>query len=722
MIFIASFSNTRELSDIKYSYDKYRNTNINVILDAFKDGETRWSVPKNAAPGDTIVFMCSKTARDNLVNATANIPDDYGEDFKAFVKEQKEIYKQYSGYIIGYGTVSSFPKYEGDWFMSDISELVQLENMVFISEFKSFIKVTQFGSITYINDDQWDLLKSLINRKNPGLFPDAGRYTIHLTADEDTYDKSVDVINQVFFPDYTSKSDEYEGYQRGGLVFYNNDKRYNIWFPKMSVDGRPASNSGWINTFSQGEEVILERGGYNPYLPKEERRIVFTKTGQSPYTFKGIYEPVCGITTETDHYYKRIARTVELTGTDIVFSEINQDLAVEKKEFKRVLFCNIAYMKEYRGITADDRPINGGEYVKKENDAMEKYNFSALADGTVKGFVETKHKGGYKAGIDSANQLHIENIDRKCAKANSVDNVLVVFCATKEKSKGAGRVIVGWYDNATVYRKRKTYSREGDSCEYNIETTFENMHLIKEDDRIFHIPSAREGEFGLGQANVKYVLDDKGIAFTDKVIDYLETMRSKTDSEKADDQEKIADMTELSDTGKEAIIRLRVGQSKFRKDLMARDGKCRICGLKNESLLRASHIKAWASCEEGSERVDVNNGIILCAIHDALFDSHLITFGKDGELIVSHSLSEEDRKILDLDPLFKLEMNDAMKGYMAVHRRVYFKDSQYVEHKTFGKGKIVKNYNEKIEIKFDDIEDTKEIKKSSFDSGVLKKI
>ena len=155
---------------------------------------------------------------------------------------------------------------------------------------------------------------------------------------------------------------------------------------------------------------------------------------------------------------------------------------------------------------------------------------------------------------------------------------------------------------------------------------------------------------------------------------------------------------------------------------MARDGKCRICGLKNESLLRASHIKAWASCEEGSERVDVNNGIILCAIHDALFDSHLITFGKDGELIVSHSLSEEDRKILDLDPLFKLEMNDAMKGYMAVHRRVYFKDSQYVEHKTFGKGKIVKNYNEKIEIKFDDIEDTKEIKKSSFDSGVLKKI
>ena len=42
---------------------------------------------------------------------------------------------------------------------------------------------------------------------------------------------------------------------------------------------------------------------------------------------------------------------------------------------RRVLFCNVAYMKYYIGITEDDFPINGGKYVNEEFDATEKYNF-----------------------------------------------------------------------------------------------------------------------------------------------------------------------------------------------------------------------------------------------------------------------------------------------------------------------------------------------------------
>ena len=40
-----------------------------------------------------------------------------------------------------------------------------------------------------------------------------------------------------------------------------------------------------------------------------------------------------------------------------------------------VVFCNIAWMKNYRGITDEDQPYNGGSFVKENNDAMEQINF-----------------------------------------------------------------------------------------------------------------------------------------------------------------------------------------------------------------------------------------------------------------------------------------------------------------------------------------------------------
>ena len=38
-----------------------------------------------------------------------------------------------------------------------------------------------------------------------------------------------------------------------------------------------------------------------------------------------------------------------------------------------VVFCNIAWMKNYRGITDEDQPYNGGSFVK-ENDVADLAN------------------------------------------------------------------------------------------------------------------------------------------------------------------------------------------------------------------------------------------------------------------------------------------------------------------------------------------------------------
>ena len=57
MIFIANFNNSRDLSVIKDLFDNYHGTNINFLFEDFVSGNTRWSVPKRAVPGD-IIFLC----------------------------------------------------------------------------------------------------------------------------------------------------------------------------------------------------------------------------------------------------------------------------------------------------------------------------------------------------------------------------------------------------------------------------------------------------------------------------------------------------------------------------------------------------------------------------------------------------------------------------------------------------------------------------------------
>ena len=98
----------------------------------------------------------------------------------------------------------------------------------------------------------------------------------------------------------------------------------------------------------------------------------------------------------------------------------------------RILFCNIAWMKEYRGNEdGKDIPLNGGSYVDETGDAHEKYNFTPVnmegREGLYcLGFFETKSHNG-----KDVNQMRIENIAgcELLKKEESVDDVLVVYCA-----------------------------------------------------------------------------------------------------------------------------------------------------------------------------------------------------------------------------------------------------------------------------------------------------
>lgn len=100
-------------------------------------------------------------------------------------------------------------------------------------------------------------------------------------------------------------------------------------------------------------------------------------------------------------------------------------------------------------------------------------------------------------------------------------------------------------------------------------------------------------------------------------------------------------------TEREALALARLGQGAFRLALVREWGSCAVTDVSQQAVLRASHIKPWKDSSD-RERLDPNNGLLLSAHLDALFDAGLITFGVDGRIQLSPLLSDVDRTALGI--------------------------------------------------------------------------
>ena len=107
----------------------------------------------------------------------------------------------------------------------------------------------------------------------------------------------------------------------------------------------------------------------------------------------------------------------------------------------------------------------------------------------------------------------------------------------------------------------------------------------------------------------------------------------------------------LDSTVKEAVIQARRGQGRFRANVERIEKACRLTRITNPSLLIASHIKPWRSCDTADERLDGMNGLLLTPDADLLFDRGFITFHDDGEVRVSPRFDNKDLRRLGLGDL-----------------------------------------------------------------------
>jgi predicted restriction endonuclease len=141
-------------------------------------------------------------------------------------------------------------------------------------------------------------------------------------------------------------------------------------------------------------------------------------------------------------------------------------------------------------------------------------------------------------------------------------------------------------------------------------------------------------------------------------------------------ESKLADVHEyinLSATERDAIVKARIGQGRFRQSLIEYWSKCAVTGCSETPLLRASHIKPWSKASL-TERLSLYNGLLLSPSLDACFDSGFVSFDDNGMILISTRLGAENAKALSIYPEMQLQKIEPQhRTYLAYHREHIYK-------------------------------------------------
>lgn len=314
-----------------------------------------------------------------------------------------------------------------------------------------------------------------------------------------------------------------------------------------------------------------------------------------------------------------------------------------------IIFCRIGWMISYNGAVSE-KPQNGGSY-NINHIGHETYNFRSF-HGKYYGYVQSKN--------DHISVKRFSNNNYEYAQ-----NVLTVWVSTNPGL--GGQYIVGWYKNSKIYREHQTVPQEvmeerelKDHNMYNIYS--EDVCLLEPVKRMFQIPSGKNNGFGM--SNVWYGNSEINKAVEEYINSYEEDYIFRINKIESGTKDLFGDE-------KEAIVKTRINQDKFRAGLLERDKKCCLCGVDNPDLLIASHIKPWAKSDK-HEKLDIGNGLLLCPNHDKLFDPGFISFDSKGKILISKKLTAQNITFMNINDSMKIEITEENSVYLDYHRKHVF--------------------------------------------------
>lgn len=139
-------------------------------------------------------------------------------------------------------------------------------------------------------------------------------------------------------------------------------------------------------------------------------------------------------------------------------------------------------------------------------------------------------------------------------------------------------------------------------------------------------------------------------------------------------QTAIVSSTSLPPTTRKALILARRGQGQFKSNVSRFETCCRITQVRNPTHLIASHIKPWRESND-EERLTGANGLLLTPTIDHLFDRGFITFGDEGEVLVSPVADSESMARMGVragEPLQTGDFNSDQRHFLDYHRKEIF--------------------------------------------------
>lgn len=131
--------------------------------------------------------------------------------------------------------------------------------------------------------------------------------------------------------------------------------------------------------------------------------------------------------------------------------------------------------------------------------------------------------------------------------------------------------------------------------------------------------------------------------------------------------------SDIPETDKLMLFAARVGQGKYRKNVLEIEKSCRLTQLDDPDFLVASHIKPWRVASN-EERLDGSNGLMLAPHVDRLFDRGWISFEDDGTLLVANSKASAALHKWGLGTVQNVgPFTPAQCVYLEYHRREIYK-------------------------------------------------
>ncbi|MEH6503326.1 MAG: HNH endonuclease [Cycloclasticus sp.] len=150
---------------------------------------------------------------------------------------------------------------------------------------------------------------------------------------------------------------------------------------------------------------------------------------------------------------------------------------------------------------------------------------------------------------------------------------------------------------------------------------------------------------------------------------FIEYRKSEISEELEQDLNHIIEDDTISVTEKSTFINARIGQGRYRRELIGKWEACALTGFNDSRFLVASHIKPW-KVSSHKERLDSYNGLLLLPNLDKVFDLGFISFEESGMIKISSYLEEVD--IIGVRADMQIKLEDPHQEYIQYHREMVF--------------------------------------------------